>query len=67
MKKIHCPSCGELCQWEGNPFRPFCKEACREKDLGNWATERYRFESKEETPSELDYLKNKPTKEDKDE
>ena len=28
--------------WTGNPNRPFCSERCRMKDLGNWASERYR-------------------------
>lgn len=25
-----------------NPAYPFCSDACRERDLGNWATESYR-------------------------
>lgn len=25
-----------------NPDYPFCSPACRERDLGNWATESYR-------------------------
>ena len=64
-KKVQCPCCGEMCDWEGNPFRPFCKELCRDKDLGNWATERYRLEANEENPSELDFLKKKPPNDEK--
>jgi len=27
-----------------NPFRPFCSERCRERDLGAWAGEEYKVE-----------------------
>jgi len=27
--------------WDGNPFRPFCSERCRQMDLGKWASEEY--------------------------
>lgn len=46
--KVRCPSCKSFCSWEGNPHRPFCSEACRDHDLGNWATERYRVPVQEE-------------------
>jgi endogenous inhibitor of DNA gyrase (YacG/DUF329 family) len=41
--KVRCPTCREWTRWEENPHRPFCSEKCRNQDLGNWATERYRI------------------------
>jgi len=40
--KVRCPLCKEWVVWENNPHRPFCSEICRQKDLGAWATEKYR-------------------------
>ena len=42
--------CKSETKWEENPYRPFCSKECKGKDLGNWATERYKIESNEETP-----------------
>ncbi|HKK02020.1 MAG TPA: DNA gyrase inhibitor YacG [Desulfuromonadales bacterium] len=39
---IRCPRCRQRVAWEGNPFRPFCSEKCRQIDLGRWAAEEYR-------------------------
>ena len=41
-KEVPCPTCRRLTPWDGNSFRPFCSERCRLRDLGNWASERYR-------------------------
>ena len=41
-RKIRCPRCRQAVAWEGNPFRPFCSEKCRQIDLGRWAAEEYR-------------------------
>jgi endogenous inhibitor of DNA gyrase (YacG/DUF329 family) len=38
-----CPTCRQLARWSGNPHRPFCSERCKLRDLGNWASERYRI------------------------
>ncbi|MBI4237874.1 MAG: DNA gyrase inhibitor YacG [Deltaproteobacteria bacterium] len=38
-----CPHCRALTLWEGNPYRPFCSERCRQIDLGQWAMETYRI------------------------
>ena len=38
-----CPTCRKMTKWEGNPFRPFCSERCKVKDLGAWASEDYRI------------------------
>lgn len=40
---VACPVCRKKCQWEGNPFRPFCSERCKLTDLGAWAGEEYRI------------------------
>ena len=38
---MKCPICKKTVEWEANPYRPFCSERCRERDLGNWAAEKY--------------------------
>ncbi len=40
-RKIKCPRCRSLTEWEGNDSRPFCSEKCRLVDLGQWANEEY--------------------------
>lgn len=42
--KVKCPVCKKETEWEGNPFRPFCSERCKTKDLGGWASEEYTIE-----------------------
>ncbi|MFN0183905.1 MAG: DNA gyrase inhibitor YacG [Aquabacterium sp.] len=40
---VPCPACRQRVRYElTNPWRPFCSEACRQRDLGNWANESYR-------------------------
>ncbi len=34
--------------WEGNPFKPFCSDRCRIRDLGAWSSESYRIAAKPE-------------------
>ncbi len=43
-----CPLCRKPAAWEGNPFKPFCSERCRTKDLGAWSSESYRIAAKPE-------------------
>ncbi len=43
-----CPLCRKPTSWEGNPWKPFCSERCRTKDLGAWSSESYRVPSKPE-------------------
>ena len=50
-KEVSCPNCKKNSPYEGNPHRPFCSERCKIMDLGAWASEDYRVESKEEAPS----------------
>ena len=42
IKKVRCPRCREWANWQDNPYRPFCSEACKLNDLGKWANEEYR-------------------------
>jgi uncharacterized protein len=39
--KVHCPICKKSISYEGNPFRPFCSERCKKRDLGAWASGEY--------------------------
>ena len=50
-ESVHCPTCRKPAPWQANPYRPFCSERCKLRDLGNWATERYRIAG-EKAPSE---------------
>ena len=43
MEKVRCPLCKAWLKWDESPFRPFCSEACKQKDLGQWAMEKYRI------------------------
>ncbi|WP_434513978.1 DNA gyrase inhibitor YacG [Dechloromonas sp. ARDL1] len=46
-RKVRCPQCGEDALWAPeNPWRPFCSERCKQIDLGCWASDSYRIESK---------------------
>jgi endogenous inhibitor of DNA gyrase (YacG/DUF329 family) len=58
-RKIKCPGCGEECDYEGNPFRPFCSERCRLIDLGKWISGNYRVTSTMRDEEE-DELPDKP-------
>ena len=53
---VSCPTCGgESVYAARNPYRPFCREACKLIDLGAWATEAYRVPAPDTDPlSELD-------------
>jgi uncharacterized protein len=42
-KDVRCPTCRRPSAWDGNAYRPFCSERCKLRDLGNWASERYRI------------------------
>jgi hypothetical protein len=36
-----CPICKTPTDSETHPEFPFCSDRCRQRDLGNWATEKY--------------------------
>jgi hypothetical protein len=38
---LACRRCGKITTWQGNEFRPFCSERCKQIDLGAWANEDY--------------------------
>lgn len=44
--QVKCPTCGKSFSYFSSEFRPFCREKCREVDLGMWLTENYRVPSK---------------------
>ena len=48
---LPCPRCGKITIWQGNAFRPFCSERCKQIDLGAWANEDYAIPT---APSEED-------------
>jgi len=39
--KHHCPICKTPTDSAIHADFPFCSERCRQRDLGNWASERY--------------------------
>jgi endogenous inhibitor of DNA gyrase (YacG/DUF329 family) len=39
--KHRCPICKTSTDSESNSDFPFCSERCRERDLGNWSSEKY--------------------------
>lgn len=46
IKIVACPRCGNPVEWTtASPFRPFCSERCKTRDLGAWAAGEYRIES----------------------
>ncbi|HVA94872.1 MAG TPA: DNA gyrase inhibitor YacG [Candidatus Dormibacteraeota bacterium] len=40
--KLKCPICKQPTDSETTADFPFCSERCRERDLGNWAMEKYK-------------------------
>jgi hypothetical protein len=43
-RRVTCPHCwGSALYGPSNPWRPFCSERCRNGDLGDWASERFRL------------------------
>jgi endogenous inhibitor of DNA gyrase (YacG/DUF329 family) len=40
--KLRCPICKQPTDSETSPEFPFCSDRCRERDLGNWAMEKYK-------------------------
>ena len=48
---LPCRRCGKITRWQGNEFRPFCSDRCKQIDLGAWANEDYAIPT---TPSNED-------------
>ncbi len=40
--KLRCPICKVPTDSETHAEFPFCSQRCRERDLGNWAMEKYK-------------------------
>lgn len=46
--QVLCPRCRKISEFSSeNKFRPFCSERCKMIDLGAWANDAYKIESKE--------------------
>ena len=46
-RTVKCPVCEKPTLFApSNPWRPFCSERCRTRDLGAWAAEQYRIPKK---------------------
>ena len=41
--KLKCPICKQPTDSETTAEFPFCSPRCRERDLGNWATGKYKI------------------------
>jgi len=52
--KHRCPICKTPTDSESNADFPFCSERCRDRDLGNWASEKYVVSEPVFDMSELD-------------
>lgn len=46
-----CPICRKPVDLMTSPWRPFCSERCKTRDLGAWATEDYRIAQAPEVES----------------
>ena len=47
-RTVKCPVCEKPTLFApSNPWRPFCSERCKTRDLGAWAAEEYRVPAKE--------------------
>jgi endogenous inhibitor of DNA gyrase (YacG/DUF329 family) len=55
--KHRCPICKTPTDSVTNEDFPFCSERCRDRDLGNWATEKYVVSEPVFDMSELDAAK----------
>jgi endogenous inhibitor of DNA gyrase (YacG/DUF329 family) len=52
--KLKCPICKMPVDSETTAEFPFCSERCRERDLGNWAMEKYKVAAPMMDESELE-------------
>jgi endogenous inhibitor of DNA gyrase (YacG/DUF329 family) len=55
--KLKCPICKKPTDSELDAEFPFCSRRCREHDLGNWATEKYKVAAPvmdEDDPEEIE-------------
>jgi endogenous inhibitor of DNA gyrase (YacG/DUF329 family) len=52
--KLKCPICKQPVDSETTAEFPFCSPRCRERDLGNWAMEKYKVAAPMMDESELE-------------
>jgi len=52
--KLKCPICKQPVDSEATAEFPFCSARCREHDLGNWATGKYKVAAPMMDESELE-------------
>jgi endogenous inhibitor of DNA gyrase (YacG/DUF329 family) len=52
--KLKCPICKQPVDSETTAEFPFCSARCRERDLGNWAMEKYKVAAPMMDESELE-------------
>lgn len=43
MNIHHCPMCTKPIAWTNSPFKPFCSERCKVKDLAMWSSDTYKI------------------------
>lgn len=54
-RQVRCPHCGGPAYFDtDNRWRPFCSQACRERDLGAWASESFRVPTSPPDPDNQD-------------
>ncbi len=53
-----CPICGAPTDSQASADFPFCSERCKDIDLGNWATEKYKISEPAFDEDELERLVN---------
>jgi endogenous inhibitor of DNA gyrase (YacG/DUF329 family) len=56
--KHHCPICSAPTDSHTSADFPFCCERCKDIDLGNWATEKYKISEPAFDEDELERLVN---------
>lgn len=48
VRTVRCPNCGGPSIYApSNAYRPFCRERCKQMDLGAWANEEFGLPEKE--------------------
>ena len=60
--KRKCPICKTSTDSATHPEFPFCSERCRQRDLGNWASEKYVASEPVFDLDELEAETNRPAK-----
>ena len=53
---LKCPICKQPVDSETTEEFPFCSDRCRERDLGNWAMEKYKVAAPMMDESELEEI-----------